>query len=124
MKHRKLQDLMSDKNLTPEDVAQFILFETDLNDNDKFRVICDLIVCCEKSASIKLEKQNAVYREALEKIQEYQMNYVEVARATKVYQIAEQALRHKCTHDNSVWNSHVTLYCRDCGITYRDEPKP
>lgn len=43
----------------------------------------------------KLQEENHKYKEALEKIQQWQMDYVEIARSTKVYQLAEQALNPK-----------------------------
>lgn len=50
MKHKDHKDMLRNPDhIKPEDVAQFALFETDLNDNNKFRVLCDLIVACEQS---------------------------------------------------------------------------
>lgn len=98
MKHRKLQDLMSDKNITPEDVAQFILFETEFNDNDKFRVICDLIVCCEQCAKSELEAERDKLREALERISGKRKLYGTHRWASLLessVQIAEHALNSK-----------------------------
>lgn len=45
----------------------------------------------------ELETQNNELKEALLKIQEWQMDYVELARSTRVYQIAEQALKEETT---------------------------
>lgn len=47
----------------------------------------------QKERADNLEAQNNKLKEALEKIKEWQMDYVELARSTRVYQIAEQALK-------------------------------
>jgi len=68
MKYRKLTDLLADKNITPEDVAQFALFERDMLDSDKFKALCDLILCCERVAVAELESKLQKFREGLERI--------------------------------------------------------
>lgn len=50
MKHKPVNQMLANPDhLTPEQVAEYAVFNTTDNDSTKFRNICDLIVACEQA---------------------------------------------------------------------------
>lgn len=105
MKNRELKELKNDKNISPEDVANFALYDNDISDINKYTAICDLVVCCERSQTAplkqqikELEAERDKYREALQNIVDYEnrgRDNGEPRISDHWFNIAEQALNQK-----------------------------
>lgn len=54
MKHKDLRKMLNNPDhLEAEDIAQYAIFENELNDNDKFLALCDLIVAYGHSSKVQ-----------------------------------------------------------------------